>query len=57
MSDRHECECRYWLRITKGNRKEVDDLMVRIARAQGQAAADRLRQGMREMYRREKDGK
>jgi hypothetical protein len=50
---RHECECRHWLSWTGGNKPMIDDLIARIAKQRGQAAADRLRDGMREEYRRQ----
>lgn len=47
---RHECECKYWLDVTGGDKLEIENLMERITKKRGQAAADRLRQGMRDEF-------
>ena len=47
---RHECECRYWLDETGGNRALVEELMQRIEKKRGKAAATRLYRGMRDEY-------
>lgn len=44
---RHECEARFWLSETGGNPALVDALMERITKKRGKAAAERLREGMR----------
>lgn len=48
---RRDCEARAWLRDGYTSPEKVDDLMRRIAQRRGQAAADRLRQDMREQWR------
>lgn len=47
---RHEAECRYWLDETGGNRALVEELMQRIEKKRGKAAATRLYRGMRDEY-------
>jgi len=47
---RHLFEIRYWLRATQGKKDRVDRAMERVAEKRGQKAADRLRQGMRDEY-------
>lgn len=47
---RHECECRYWLDRTGGAPAAVAEMMEAIRKKRGQAAADRLREGMRAEY-------
>lgn len=51
---RHQCECAYWLKMTSGDKALVDDLIERVAIKRGHAAADRLRQGMREERQKQK---
>jgi hypothetical protein len=48
---RHECECRYWLDKTGGSPLAVAEVMEAIRKKRGQAAADRLREGMRAGYK------
>ena len=48
---RRECEARFWVRKTKGDPAAVNALLKRIADKRGQAAADLLRQDMREAWR------
>lgn len=47
---RHLNECRYWLGVTGGFRANVDALIARLAAQRGKAAAERVREGMREVY-------
>ena len=47
---RHFHECRYWLAVTGGFRANVDALIARLAQHRGKAAAERVREGMREVY-------
>lgn len=47
---RHFHECRYWLGVTGGFRANVDALIARLATHRGKAAAERVREGMREVY-------
>lgn len=47
---RRECEARTWLRMGYDGPAAVDDLMVRIAKHRGQAAADALRAEMRRQW-------
>lgn len=47
---RHECECRDWLRRGYTRKADVDALIGRIAKIRGREAAERLREGMREEY-------
>lgn len=51
-SDQHrrECEARYWIRHTKGNKTTVDELIGRIERRRGKLAADGLRDEMRRQW-------
>ena len=44
-------EARDWLRRGYTSAKQVDDLMGRIAKHRGQAAADKLREEMRRQWR------
>lgn len=48
---RHACECKFWLAETGGDPAKVADLMIRITAKRGKAAAERLRDGMREQYK------
>lgn len=48
---RRECEAREWLKRTGGKREAVEALLKRIEAKRGRAAADQLRQDMREAYR------
>lgn len=45
-----ECEARYWIRHTKGNKTTVDELIGRIERRRGKLAADGLRDEMRRQW-------
>jgi len=54
---RHTAECKYWLSVTRGKKAAVDELLLRIASKRGKAAADKLRDGMRDEWKREKDKK
>lgn len=47
---RLECESRFWLRETKGNKKTVDELIARIEKRRGKQAADQLRDEMRRQW-------
>lgn len=47
---RHQCECREWLRLGYTTKDKVDGLMQRIAKRRGEAAAEKLRQGMRDEW-------
>lgn len=47
---RLECEARFWLRETKGNKLAVDDLIGRIGTRRGKRAADELREEMRRQW-------
>lgn len=47
---RRECEARTWLRMGYDGPAAVDELMVRIAKHRGQAAADALRAEMRRQW-------
>lgn len=49
---RRECEARDWLRRGYTSNAKVNDLMERIASKRGRAAADELRQDMREQWKR-----
>lgn len=53
-SERHrrECEARHWLRMGYQTADRVDELIGRIAARRGQAAAEQLRQEMRQQWRR-----
>lgn len=53
---RAECEARHWLAITRGDPQAVADLMGRIVKRRGQAAADRLRDQMRLEWTRQRSG-
>lgn len=53
---RAECEARHWLAITRGDPQAVSDLMERIAKRRGQAAADRLLYQMRREWTRQRSG-
>lgn len=44
---RHECEIRYWLADTGGAPARVADVIERIRKRRGQAAADRVLKDMR----------
>lgn len=48
---RIECEARDWLRKGYTTPARVDELLGRIARKRGAAAADRLREEMRRQWR------
>ena len=48
---RHQCECRYWLKVTGGNPDRVNELIKRIAGRRGKVAAEKLLNGMREQYK------
>ena len=48
---RHKCECRYWNSVTKGKRSAVDEVIERIAKKRGRAAADKLLDGMRKEWK------
>ena len=52
---RHECECRYWLDETGGNRPLVKELIDRIEKKRGRAAANRLYQGMKDEWKRRQE--
>ena len=54
---RHECECRYWLKDTSGKPAKVVEVIDRITRKRGKAAAARLHKGMREEFRRQKEAR
>lgn len=47
---RRECEARAWLRMGYDSTARVDDLMARIAKHRGAAAADELREEMRRQW-------
>ena len=47
---RRQCEAREWIKRTKGSPQAVEALLKRIASKRGQAAADLLRQDMREAW-------
>ena len=47
---RLECEARFWLRETKGNKAAVDELIGRIEKRRGKQAADYLREEMRRQW-------
>lgn len=47
---RRECEARTWLRMGYDTPARVDDLMARIAKHRGAAAADELRREMRRQW-------
>lgn len=47
---RRECEARTWLRMGYDSPARVDDLMTRIAKHRGAAAADELREEMRRQW-------
>ena len=47
---RLECESRFWLRDTKGNKVAVDELIGRIEKRRGKQAADYLREEMRRQW-------
>ena len=51
---RHECEIRHWLSVTNGNHTQLREAMQRIEKRRGKAAADRLRQGIWEVMKRER---
>lgn len=53
---RLECEARDWLRRGYVSAAAVDELMERIAKVRGQAAADRLRVEMRRQWRLQQGG-
>lgn len=46
------CEARFWLRSGCTTPSTVDPLIDRIARRRGHAVAERLREAMREQWRR-----
>lgn len=48
---RHECECRDWIRDGYTTKARVDDLIRRISAKRGRKAAERVREGMREQYK------
>lgn len=48
---RAECEAREWLRRGYTSKARVDLLITEIAKKRGQAAAEKLREDMREQYR------
>ncbi len=43
---RHECESRHWLKFTGGKKRAVSELMERITKIRGKAAAEYLLAGM-----------
>lgn len=47
---RRACEARTWLRMGYDSPARVDDLMTRIAKHRGAAAADELREEMRRQW-------
>ena len=49
---RHRAECRYWLDRGYTTRDLVTGLLSRITAKRGKAAAEKLRQGMREEWQR-----
>jgi len=54
---RHVFECKYWWAETGGNPALIKDLLVRVAKKRSPAGVEKLRQGLAEIYRRERDGK
>lgn len=48
---RHWCECRFWLRVTRGSNDELRELIARIRKRRGPDAAQRLREGIYELLR------
>ncbi len=54
---RAECEARYWLRETGGDKAQVIDLHRRIKKKRGQAAADKLITDMRSEWKKIKCSK
>lgn len=52
---RHEAECAYWLDAGYVTRRQVDQLIERIAQKRGRAAAERLRDGMRAEWKRRQE--
>lgn len=52
---RHAAECRYWIDAGYTTRERVDALMARISRHRSPAAVEKLRQGMREEWRRRQE--
>ena len=53
---RRETEAREWLLRTQGNPLRINQLLQRIAAKRGQAAADQLREDMRQAYRAARSG-
>ena len=51
-SFRHLCECRYWLKQTKADRGSVNNVIAKIEIQRGSKAAQRLREGMRDEFKR-----
>jgi hypothetical protein len=56
-SFRHECETKYWWKATHGNPALIREALERISKKRSAAGVEKLRQGLAEIYRREKDGK
>lgn len=56
MSEQHrrECEARYWLKQTGGNKAEVADLIGRIEARRGKQAAAQLLADMRDQWKNNK---
>lgn len=52
---RRQCEARTWLRAGYTDRKAVDGLVARIAAMRGQAAAEQLREEMRQQWQCRRD--
>ncbi len=48
---RRQCEARHWLAKGFGQPGLIDELMVRITAKRGRAAAEELREEMREQWR------
>lgn len=50
---RLECEARFWLSQGYTSKPKVDELIAEIAKKRGNDAAEKLRDEMRQQYRKE----
>lgn len=50
---RHELECRYWWKVTKGDRHAIRDVLERIEAKRGKRGMERVRAGLMAMWRSE----
>jgi hypothetical protein len=52
---RHTLECEYWWRITKGKPSAIRDVLERIEQKRGKAGMERVRAGLMEIYKQQKE--